>query len=231
MIKIGKYKNIMRITIFFCLVIFGFKGLSQEIGILEDKRDGKIYKTIKIENQIWFAENLAYKPDKENSWSYDNNKNNEDKFGRLYCWNTAINVCPIGWHLPNNDEWITLLNLYGGKPFAGKKLKASFGWNKPETEEIKNMHIARPEYKDTLDWNSCLGDLNSIVCFNIFPSGKMTPEGKFQHLGNDAIFWSETAKKNNKVAWKIRFNCNTDSVGMEPCYYLNALSVRCVKNK
>jgi uncharacterized protein (TIGR02145 family) len=204
--------------------------INETQGYFVDIRDSKRYRVIKIGTQTWFAENLAYKPCNENSWSYDNKKSNEERFGRLYNWNTATNICPIGWHLPDNDEWITLLNFYGGKTFAGNKLKASFGWNKPENEEIKNGHIARPEYKDTLNWNEHLKILNSVGGFNVFPSGKMTPQGEFQHLGNDALFWSYSAKNNN-VVWKIRFNCNTDSVGMETCYYLNALSVRCVKDK
>ena len=202
--------------------------LSQETDIFIDNRDGRIYKTIKIGDQIWLANNLKYKPVNDSSWSYDNNKSNEEKFGRLYYWNTAQKVCPSGWHLPDNGEWIALINFFSGKTLAGSKLKASYGWNNPENEELKNKHIARPEYKDTLDWNEHIKNLNNG--FNIFPAGKRTPQGEFQHLGNDALFWTCTAKSST-IGWKIRLNCNVDSVGMEPCYYLNALSVRCVKDK
>ncbi|MFZ5940894.1 MAG: FISUMP domain-containing protein [Bacteroidota bacterium] len=202
--------------------------LSQDTDIYTDNRDGKIYKTIKIGDQIWFAGNLAYNPVNDSSWSYDNIKSNEEKFGRLYNWNTAQKVCPSGWHLPDNDEWNDLINFYGNKTLAGRKLKASYGWNNPENEELKDMHLARPEYKDTLDWNAHLQRSDNGI--NILPAGKRTPQGEFQHLGNDALFWSSTAK-NSTVGWKVRLNCNVDSVGMEPCYYLNALSVRCVKDK
>jgi len=91
-----------------------------------DPRDGKVYKTVKIGNQVWMAENLNYEV--EGSKCYDNDSANGQKYGRLYNWETAKKACPEGWHLPSNSEWQELVNFVGGK-IAGKKLKAKNGWD------------------------------------------------------------------------------------------------------
>jgi uncharacterized protein (TIGR02145 family) len=87
---------------------------------------GREYRTVKIGDQIWMAENLAYKPPTGNYWAYDNDPKNVEKYGYLYDWETAKNVCPEGWHLPSDDEWTTLTNYLGGV-LAGHKMKSKTG--------------------------------------------------------------------------------------------------------
>jgi len=96
-----------------------------EKGTFTDERDGKVYKTVKIGNQVWMAENLNCKIG--NSWCYDDK--NFQKYGRFYDWNTAMTYCrPKGWHLPTDAEWENLVNFVGGSEVAGKVLKSSIGW-------------------------------------------------------------------------------------------------------
>ena len=84
---------------------------------MTDERDGKTYKTVEIGNQVWFAENLAYNSG-TGCTAYKNEDINVDLYGYLYNWETAINVCPDGWHLPTKNDFETLINNTGGESEA-----------------------------------------------------------------------------------------------------------------
>lgn len=76
---------------------------AQTTGTFKDTRDSKSYKTVKIGEQWWFAENLNYSS--TNSVCYNNSQSNCEKYGRLYTYDEASEVCPTGWHLPSYEEW------------------------------------------------------------------------------------------------------------------------------
>jgi len=89
--------------------------------IYTDERDGNVYKCVKIGNQIWMAENLRYKAS-TGCWVYGNNYSNVEQIGYLYNFETAKKVCPVGWHLPSNEEWTILTDYLGGEEVACDKL-------------------------------------------------------------------------------------------------------------
>lgn len=95
---------------------------TSESNTLTDKRDNKVYKTVKIGNQIWMAENLNYITS-SGSWCYNNKNSNCEQYGRLYNWLTAMTACPKGWHLPSLAEWKQLTDYLGGDNVAGDKMK------------------------------------------------------------------------------------------------------------
>lgn len=66
-------------------------------------------------------------------WYYDNDEHNISEYGLLYNWYAANDVriiAPLGFHVPSDEDWGTLINslggnyyLIGGDTIAGGKLK------------------------------------------------------------------------------------------------------------
>lgn len=71
--------------------------------------------------------------DKKPAWCYyENNKDNNETFGKLYNWYAVTDsrgICPKGWHIPSAQEWQILQDFLGGFKVAGDKLKSTEIWN------------------------------------------------------------------------------------------------------
>lgn len=113
--------------------------------------NGVTYKTIKIGNQVWMANNLNFQyGDSEtlDSSCYENDEENCKKYGRLYRWNEAMEIADNipGWHLPSNEEWNILVKELGGKEKAGNIMKTGgfqilFGGSRKNTEAFKYIEM------------------------------------------------------------------------------------------
>ena len=100
--------------------------------------DGNSYKTVKIGNQIWMAENLKvtrYRNGDQiptgyggSEWYelktgafavYDDNPLNAMEHGNLYNWYAVVderNISPKGWHVACLDEWNKLIDFLEIEP-------------------------------------------------------------------------------------------------------------------
>lgn len=134
-----------------------------------DPRDGQVYRTILLGNQLWFGQNLNYEaPD---SWCYNDYPPNCDKYGRLYTHASAHKSCPEGWHLPNRDEF------YDALYYVLIKLDA---WN-------KDGHLISPDYASTYGWKDGIpsGDYYGVA---FLPGGYRTHYGSYDLIGKHAYF-------------------------------------------
>lgn len=107
-------------------------------GSFKDKRDGHVYKTVKIGRLTWMAENLNYEVDNGyGSWCYKNEYRFCKKYGRLYTYYTAMNACPAGWHLPSESEWYNLFEAVGGEQTANYVLRSKDDWYYNDGDRFK----------------------------------------------------------------------------------------------
>jgi len=168
--------------------------------------EGKTYKTVKIGEQVWMAENLNYNA--SGSKCHGNSTANCDIYGRLYDWATAMEVCPSGWHLPNNADWDTLVSYVGGAATAGTKLKARNGWNES-------------------------GNGTDDFGFAALPGGsRLFSDDEFYGLGEYGDWWSATSvDSTGDIAYYQEIRNNSPGASLNDDGAKNAFnSVRCLKD-
>lgn len=154
---------------------------SQEPGSFTDSRDGHEYKTIKLGDQVWMGENLAFKTD-NSCWVYEGVDGYVETYGYLYSWETAQNVCPDGWRLPTDAEFVILWGFLGGSETDGGKLKES----------------------GTDHWNSPNAGATNSSGFTALSSGKSGDNEHKMYLGLMTYFWtSEDYDEDMGASWAL----------------------------
>lgn len=168
---------------------------------LKDLRDGQVYKTVTIGEQVWMAENLNFETD--SSFCYNDSAEYCAKYGRLYVWTAAMDACPSGWHLPDLAEWKTLLAAVGGDSIAGTMLKSTSGWNSD-------------------------GNGTDDFGFTVLPAGGRSSK---DFVGEAAAFWtSEWYGEYDDYAYGIRLYTDTIVRKFYSNKYIGS-SVRCLKGE
>ncbi len=113
-----------------------------EYSVLEDVRDGQTYKTVKIGNQWWMAENLnySYHEGSAKSFCYKNNSKNCDLYGRLYTWSAAMDSAAI-FSTDGKDcgDDIDIYSETKCNPDYPVRGVCPEGWHLPSLEEFEIM--------------------------------------------------------------------------------------------
>lgn len=209
------------------------------MGSLYDDRDDKTYKTVKIGEQEWMAENLNFNYKKGNvgsarSYCYNKEDENCDKFGRLYPWTAAIDSAYLD-------------SAYGMKcGFHGVNCSipehwrgvCPENWHLPTNEEwmdlilyVGNTDNAGKKLKSSEEWNEKSNDTRGTddVCFSALPAGYRSISSEYYDLGNYTNFWS-VDYYDEKNAYKIGISNNVIHLSLRTEWTSNAFSVRCIKN-
>ena len=191
---------------------------------------GETYDIVAIGGQCWMAENLNYDSGcststwvdySDEGWCgcYLNNPDNCNTYGLLYQWSAAMNssttegdqgVCPVGWHLPTDDDWKELEMELGMSILDAN----STGW--------RNSGDVGEKLK-TSSWG---GDNSSG--FTALPGGNRIESGIFSGFAGAANFW--TSSPDGGSAWGRPLGSAHSGVGRELGDKAAGYSVRCIKN-
>ena len=171
---------------------------------IKDERDGHTYRTVKIGDQTWMAENLnyaytgvpykfevlgkAYTSD-STSWCYNDSAEYCARYGRFYTWSAVM------------DSAGTTKGCRGGymatcwKEYPFRSVCPE-GWHLPEKEELGTLvasvggeKIAGKKLKSTYGWKNDRNGTDEFG-FSAFPAGQRDVYGFFNFMGEEICFWS-----------------------------------------
>ena len=214
-------------------------------GTMTDERDGQVYKTVKIGEQVWMAENLNYADSaktpslKGKSWCYGNDSTKCLVTGRLYTWAAAIDSVALA----NDADNPLVCGLEVNCHLNIKQVQGICpeGWHLPtqadfETlfEAIGGTKTAGTILKTTTGWYYNYHDGNGTddYGFSGLPAGERDHEGKFSEGGRRTCFWSSVVYNNDsyRSALCMYLDYTEKKTDLRNPYKHSGHSVRCVKN-
>lgn len=191
--------------------------------------EGNTYKTVKIGNQVWMAENLRVTKYRNGDaipeitinalWAssstgaycwYANDAANKTIYGALYNWYTVTDsrkIAPDGWHIPTESDWTTLISYLGGDNVSGGKLKGigTTYWKNPNTGADNKSGLT------------------------VLPTGNRDGNGgEFRNLSNDAYIWMDS--NSTKVWFRYLTYNDAKCVAYSDDYKQNGFAIRCIKD-
>jgi len=174
--------------------------------------EGTWYKTVKIGDQWWMAENL--KTSKLNDgtpipivvdniqwtgftsaaycWYNNDEMPNKRVYGALYNW-FAVNtgkICPITWHVPSDDEW-KILEIY--MAMTQEEAEKAGAWRGTD----QGIQI-----KSEKGWSGPYPLGTNTVGFAALPAGiRGYTTGVFSNIGIETTFWTSSFDESTDYAW------------------------------
>ena len=199
--------------------------------------DGNNYRTVRIGEQVWMAENLRTTRLKDGTpidmvsgyeeWAaleapaycwYNNDSTNGDTYGALYNWYVVETdrLCPEGWHVPSDEEWNNMVSGIMDRNEVGGALKE----------------------EGTTHWRSPNAGATNEFGFSALPGGYRSYLGTFNLLRASAYWWSSTevnwygasGQAPSRVIFRSVQHDNANLI-RHISEKTNGFSVRCVKNE
>jgi len=200
--------------------------------------NGNTYKTIKIGSQEWMAENLKTTRFNDGTSIHLITSNTEQSYQYMapdYCWyddsisNKAINgalynwlavetgkLCPVGWHVPSEDEWYTLSRYvdpqsqldYDMSTISGKALKSQSNWEFGGGDDTYGFAGIGSGYRD---------------------SGYNPGDGEYKYKLGLAQWWTSSVLPGYGGRY-VHIDSNDDGLYMNYSTTLNGNSIRCLKD-
>jgi len=216
-------------------------------GKLEDGRDGRAYRTVKIGEQTWMAENLNYEAENGNSRCYGEGGGesgfggrttilsdsqvlaNCKKYGRLYDWATAMGLDASY----NNESW-------GGGDVEPRKVCPA-GWRLPSRDDweilidfVGGGALAGVKLRAKTGWYEVDKGTDDFG-FSALPGGFGGKYGKyFSSERASGSWWSATNTTNNvyedEYADVVEVGTSWAMGGVGGSDKEDLRSVRCIKN-
>lgn len=192
--------------------------------------DGNVYLTINIGKQVWIAENLKTTKlndgksielvTDDSKWKsmktpaycwYENNLNNKDIYGALYNYYAVKTrkLCPVGWHVSSEDDWLELLQFLGDPNLAGNRLKES----------------------GTNHWKNVLSKASDEFDFSARPGGMRFYNGTFPLFGDSYAIWWTSSEFDKTRARNRGLHDQSSRVYKGFDNFTSGFSVRCIKDK
>jgi hypothetical protein len=201
--------------------------------------DGRTYELVEISGQCWFADNLATDQYRNGdliptvleyaTWQnitsgayaiYNNNPVNDATYGKLYNWYTIVDsrgVCPAGWHVPTDCEWMYLEGSLGMSVQVQQQAVLLRGSN--EGGALKSIST----------WNYPNEGASNSIGFTALAGGELGFDAVFHSLGNSGLWWSSSEYDTNN-AWFRQLYHNNSHFDRGANKKIYGKSIRCIKD-
>ncbi len=154
-------------------------------------------------------------------WMEDDSTTNDGLYGKLYNFMSIINgnICPIGWHVPCDDEWMEL-EIYLG---MDEEISGDIGWR----GDNQGGMLKQTGFDTWLSPNE--GATNQSG-FTALPAGYRGSDGFFQDAGSSTYFWSMSGTGYSSNAWVRALNNTEFGILRDSVEFIKGASIRCIKS-